>query len=450
MSKESRKRSSTRAWLRKKYKMGVAESLSFETDVRNTFGNYGLAEWKFCRGICRIVKESSLRREEIGELNEYMSIIASDAHKDEYDENINGLLFNEIKERFKSGFEYNLSVAREKSLSKQRVRNTEYKIIQVDSYEEASKYCGYTSWCVTQSHSMYERYTNNRTGRFFFCLKSGYESEGARCGDNAPLDNYGLSMIAVSITIDGSCNTITCRWNHDHGGNDMVMGIEELEDLLGMSFYEAFPPFTREELHSRGYYMLDEVEGELRSGKSFEELNINVSNGKGESKNPIYNRYKVIELYKKKNILDMETTTILFKDWFKEITFTDEGYVIGSIYGKSNIYPIIENTGHKVLEPILGKGEYDEIYGYSEGTVIVKKEGLENILRLSDFQLVSQEGWFDSCNEVVDGYSIVMCYDELGRSKQNIMDMTGRLCLDVEKIKASMEEQERLAMASKK
>ena len=79
-------------------------------------------------------------------------------------------------------------------------------------------------------------------------------------------------MIAVSITMEGEVKTITCRWNHDMNGNDNIMTIEQLEDLLGRNFYQTFKPYTREELHAKGIVLFDEVQGLLDSGKKPEEI----------------------------------------------------------------------------------------------------------------------------------------------------------------------------------
>jgi len=58
-------------------------------------------------------------------------------------------------------------------------------------------------------------------------------------------------MIAVSVNDDGSCNTVTCRWNHDNGGDDNIMNEEELSKLIGRNFYEVFQPYSPQELKKR-------------------------------------------------------------------------------------------------------------------------------------------------------------------------------------------------------
>lgn len=59
--------------------------------------------------------------------------------------------------------------------------------------------------------------------------------------DNFPFDDYGLSLIAVSVDETGSMNTCTLRWNHEHGVTDHMMSEKQLSELLGMKFEDAFP-----------------------------------------------------------------------------------------------------------------------------------------------------------------------------------------------------------------
>jgi hypothetical protein len=70
---------------------------------------------------------------------------------------------------------------------------------------------------------MYQSYTKNGLGRFYFCLKPRFEKVERIEGEDCPMDDYGKSMIAISVNDDGSLNTCTCRWNHDNGGNDNMM-----------------------------------------------------------------------------------------------------------------------------------------------------------------------------------------------------------------------------------
>lgn len=408
MSKESRKRALGRKWLREEKKMCLLDAIKEEKRIRNSLSNYGVADFKFCKGIVRMMTDGRLSPDEATELNEYLVIVGSDAHAEEYDADLNGMTFGEIKERFATQKEYKLDEDIERSKSVERKRNESYKIIKVDDYETAHLYQRYTTWCVTGSEGMYENYTDNGIGRFFFCLKDGFENVDEKQGENTPLDEYGLSMIAVSVGIDGAAKTITCRWNHGNGGNDHVMKVEQLEELLGMSFYEAFPPYTREELHKKGKYMLDDIGDMLKEGHTFDELGVSVLTDKSDSE-----RFKVVTLYGRMNVYDTTTNEIMFKTWFSKLAVTNNGMAIGEKYGESNIYYMAETEEHHIGDAALKKGKY-EFKEYSEGFVVVvdPESKKENLLNVDTLSLLSPDEWFKEAQPMNNGFSIVQGWDD--------------------------------------
>lgn len=427
MSKESRKRTAARKWLRMNKKMSVVESVREEKRIKNSLTNYGVAEFKFVEGITRIVSNSSLDNEELNEFDGFLNLIGSDAHMDEYDGNLNNLGFADIKERFASKKEYHLEEDKVRSKQKQRVKNDSYRIVKIDTPEEASKYANYTSWCVTTSEHMYGQYTGNGIGRFFFCLKDGFENVPKTSGPDAPLDEYGLSMIAVSVGIDGSSHTITCRWNHDCNGNDSVMSVEQLEDLLGMSFYEAFPPFTKEELHAKGKYMLEEIKDEMNNGgKKPQELGCFFMEDKSAS-----NRFKVISMYGRRNAYDTKENKVMFDVWFAKLEITENGMAIGERYGDSNIFSLTGDNGRKVCEPLIENGKYI-FKDYSEGCVVVQnpKDNKMHYLDLDTLELIKpndcpEDEWFKECQAMRGGFGIVAGWDEKGRIVWNLLYKDG-------------------------
>jgi len=95
---------------------------------------------------------------------------------------------------------------------------------------------------------MYSSYTKNGLGRFYFCLKPGFEKIKAVKGEGCPMDEYGKSMIAISVNDDGSLNTCTCRWNHDNGGSDNMMDTKQISEFFGVNFYKTFVPYSADQL----------------------------------------------------------------------------------------------------------------------------------------------------------------------------------------------------------
>ena len=216
--------------------------------LRHDLPNARLADCKFMLGLTRMFLENQLSSGcDIMQMNSTMKLLAS-YHAEEYDHNLNGENANVLIERFGESRTINLAENKRKSFKKAFVKNDNYKIVRIPDEETAKKYSKYTSWCVTKGQGAYDSYTNNGLGVFYFCLREGFEGEKEIKEKDCPLDSYGLSMVAVSVDIYGECNTITCRWNHDNGGNDQVMTVEQLEDILGRNFYETFKPRTREEL----------------------------------------------------------------------------------------------------------------------------------------------------------------------------------------------------------
>lgn len=236
--------------------------------IRTDMPNARLAQCKFLLGVVRLFLNKELADgNAIMKLNSYLPYIASDAHVNEYDNDLNGMSYDEIAERFRPMYTQDAENSRQESYGKERTVNTEYSIVRIPDFETASKYGDYTKWCVTHDDYAYDAYTSEGRGLFYFCLRKGFERVSKKVGEGCPLDEYGLSMIAVSVTDEGEPNTITCRWNHENGANDHVMSKDDLEDLLGVNFYEAFKPYTEDELLERGLYTVSILRRWISEGK---------------------------------------------------------------------------------------------------------------------------------------------------------------------------------------
>ena len=261
---ESKNRHHARKWIRQNHPEVLGRTLTNgmksdeEVICRELAGmmdNVKLADYKFLQGLARIYfDEMSKNPHEMvrmgNKLNGILKIISVEPHLSEYDRNLNGLSFKELENRFSETVSKNLSDDREKIASGSYSKNNDYNIIRINTFEDARKYGRYTTWCVTQpsGKSNYNTYTHNNLGVFYFCLKKGFERVPKQVGPNCPLDEYGLSMIAVLVGDDGSLWHCTCRWNHTNGGNDNIMDTEQISKLLGVNFYEVFKPRSVEEL----------------------------------------------------------------------------------------------------------------------------------------------------------------------------------------------------------
>ena len=193
---------------------------------------------KFILGVTRMFLDRQITDQRtISQLNTTLEYVSSDAHINEYDRNLNGMSAQDLIQRFAKAVSDDFEKNKSDINSMNFEGKSQYNIVRIDSFEQAQQYGKYTSWCVTHDEDMFNSYTHNGIGQFYFC-----ENEEAGECENCPLDNYGLSMIAVSVDENGRLNTCTCRWNHNNGGNDSIMDPKQISEVIGMNFYQTFKP----------------------------------------------------------------------------------------------------------------------------------------------------------------------------------------------------------------
>ena len=219
----------------------------FTENVLHDIPNVRKADFHLYPAVVRFVLNAgnSLDANTILELNKFIGVIAPKAKELGLDQNANGMSMNDFFTQFQGDVSQSETDDREASAQygeNNDGNNNGYKIVPIPTFEKANEYSKYTTWCVTQQSLAFKRYTDERTGIFYFLLKKGFENVPREPGSNCPLDEYGLSMIAVSFRRDGSVNTITCRWNHDYGGDDSIMSPEQVSKLIGTDIYSIFNP----------------------------------------------------------------------------------------------------------------------------------------------------------------------------------------------------------------
>ena len=375
--------------------------------IRTDIPNSRLQQCKFLLGVTRLYMEGQLNNgNAIANLNKTLKYIASDAHVNEYDFNLNGENLDTLVNRFKGVAKDDLQASMNASNARQLTVNNNYMIVPIDSPEEASKYGKYTSWCVTHHENMYNSYTHNGSGRFYFCLHKGFENEPKVKGEGCPLDNYGLSMIAVSVTMEGEVNTITCRWNHDNDGNDNIMTIEQLEDIIGRNFYQTFKPYTRDELHAKGVVLFDEVQELLDDGKKPEEIFdsvVNFSNG-----------FARVFLNDKYNFIN-GNRQLISNTWFDYCGGFENGFAYVKL---NNKYNLINTNGQ-----LLSDTWFDACGDFYNGFARVQLNNEWNFINTNG-QLLSKT-WFDNCGNFKNGFARVILND-----KCNFINTNGQLISD--------------------
>ena len=391
--RESKNMSKARKYIRSVNPNADAQQMidAIRTDIPNS----RIADCKFLMGVARMYLNGELNDQRtIRQLNQTLKLIGSNAHVNEYDQNLNNETVQSLIDRFATSVLADLDNQRNDVNSEQYQENGNYQIIPIDSFDEAEKYGQYTSWCVTHDEDMYETYTNGGSGRFYFCLRNGFENEEEVEGENCPLDSYGLSMIAVSVNEDGSCNTITCRWNHDNDGNDHIMTDKELSRLIGRNFYQVFKPYTEEELRAKGIMTFEYAKELLAQGVDPEKIFSYVDD--------FCNGFARVALGDTKwNFINTERR-LLSDLWFNYVDDFCNGFARVKLNNKWNL---INTEGEYLFD-----NWFEEAKNFNNGFVAVKLNNKWNFINTEGEYLF--DNWFDWVIYLKNGFYLVQINDK--------------------------------------
>ena len=345
---------------------------------------------KFILGVTRMFIDGELSSaNDIGNLNSTLKLVASDAHINEYDRNLNGMSAIDLINRFAKAMSDNLNA--EKEEINQMVFDTpsDYEIVRIDSFEQASQYGKYTSWCVTHDENMFKSYTSNGINQFYFCLKHGFEYVENIKGENCPLDEYGLSMIAISVNENGMLNTCTCRWNHDNGGNDTIMSTKEISQVIGMNFFNVFKP------NNIWRDLVNDAISRLNAGEPIDKV--------FDDCNDFYEGLAVVELKGRCNFINYNNDILSPNQWFDDCDSFYNGFGIVQLNDKYNFI----NQEGKILSP----NQWFEWCGdFENGFAKVKIKFKYNFIS-QDGKILSPNQWFDDCDDFYDGFAKVELND---------------------------------------
>ena len=287
--------------------------------------------YKFLYAICRMYVDRELQNaNDISTMNSMLKIISVEPHLSEYDHNLNGLNKEEIFQRFlpiqKKETEDEINFVKRMKFTGE----SDYEIVKIDSYQDASRYKKYTSWCVTQNNSHFESYSCDGINQFYFCLKKGFENV-RKDNKDAPLNEYGLSMISVCVDYNGMPLYVTTRYNHEFNGenNENLCSPRQVSEVINMNFFEVFKPSKKSEKFNK-YKIQEKLENGADINSLFDKVD--------KITNDFYlvqNDKKQSFLYKKKLIID----------WFK---FTFDIKKIKFIEEK-NDKPVIDYDGDVIF-----------------------------------------------------------------------------------------------------
>ena len=424
-----------RRYLEEKLGWNNEQIMDFFGKMKHDIPNVRMNNCKYFLGVTRMIMEMQLTNgENIIKLNSILKYINNDESlNSSFDRNLNGLTFEKLSEQTSDGMEQAYKLERERLGSTDfGERNTSYNIVKINTFKEASEYGKYTPWCVTHSKGAFNDYTNNGICVFYFCLKDGFESIPEKIGENCPLDEYGLSMIAVCVDENGECKTVTCRWNHDNGGNDNIMSTEELSSLLGVNFYEVFKPSTvfKDKLEKalslakKGDLSgFDNIYSFNKNGIAIVELNnkwnLIDTNGKLVSQRWFDNIYSFnkngiaqVMLNGKLNLIDVNGK-LVYQQWFDWIdNFNEDGFAQVMLNRKWNFIDVNCN--------FLSKQWLDWISEFENGIAKVKLNNKWNFIDVNGNFIYKQ--WFDYISDFKNGFAKVKL-----NHKWNFIDVNGKL-----------------------
>ena len=397
-----------RKYLEEKLGWNNEQIMDFFGKMQHDIPNVRMNNCKYFLGVTRMIMEKQLTNgESIIKLNSILKYINNDESlSNSFDKNLNGLSFEKLSEQTTEGMEQAYKSERERFSSTDfGERNTSYSIVKINNFKEANEYSKYTSWCVTQENKAFNNYTNYGICVFYFCLKDGFENVKEKIGENCPLDEYGLSMLAVCVDENGECKTITCRWNHNNGGNDNIMSTEELSRLLGVNFYEVFKPSTL--FKDTSTLFKDRLEKAMSLAKNGDFSGFDYISD--------FNEYGIarVVLNNKCNLIDTNCN-LLSQQWFDNISdFNEYGISIVVLNNKCNLIDTNCN--------LLSQQWFNNIYSFNKnGLAKVKLNNKYNFIDVNGKLLYKQ--WFDYISDFENGIAKVIL-----NNKYNFIDVNGKL-----------------------
>lgn len=338
---------------------------------------------KFILGVTRMYCDQELNNAQvINQLNATLKLVASDAHINEYDRNLNDLSAKELIDRFAKVMNDNFEAEKEKVNSMTFDTPSNYEIVRIDSFDDATKFSKYTDWCITHDSYMFDSYTNDGINQFYFCLRNGFEKVDKEPTDGCPLDEYGLSMLAVCVDENGRLNTCTCRWNHANGGNDSIMDTTQISKVIGMNFFHTFKP------NNAWYETVSNALKLIADGEPIEDVFdecYDFSEG-----------FAKVELKGKCNLIN-RNGEILSKTWYDWCDYFSEGFARVQLNNKWNY---INTQGE-----ILSQTWYERCYIFNEGFAKVVLKGKCNFINRNG-EILSKT-WFDDCHDFYTGFAQV-------------------------------------------
>ena len=399
-------------FLRSRGVVEYSEQMIYMGSLKRDVPNLRLNNDRFMVAALRMLFDGELSNDEDKRsLNVILKHINNCGQVYNYNYNLNDLKLSELSNKYIDEIKLNSETDRERSSQVQRGNGNGYKIIPIFSFEEAKQYSKYTEWCVSKELDDFKDYTKCGN-KLYFCLKDGFE-QVQRNDEGAPLNEYGLSMLAVLVDYNGDLSIISTRYNHEHNGenNDNLITVEQLENVLDVNFYDIFKPYTTEEMDELGIILISQAQSLLDSGKEPSEV--------FETCYEFSEGFSVVFLNNKTNYIDTNHKLLLPNQWFDFCCNFKEGFGQVEIDHKWNFI----NANGELLSP---NQWFDCCLGFSEGFARVKIDQKWNYIDKNN-KLLSNK-WFDYCYDFYEGFGKVRLDGKVRLyDKFNYIDTNGEL-----------------------
>lgn len=218
------------------------EVVSIIHDMYKIVPNTRLLNAKYLTGSIRLVYNEELDESQQETVNDIIQVIINDKKlTDKYDRDFNGLYYEELLFELSEEIDDLIKNERKATKAHSDKVNENYEIVYIPNYDKAKEYKSYVDWCITKSDFSFKTYTPHNEVFYFAIRKDFKEINKPETQPNNPKDEYGLSMLAISVRKNGRLASCTTRWNDASLGNKSL-NVNEICELLGCNFYEVFKP----------------------------------------------------------------------------------------------------------------------------------------------------------------------------------------------------------------
>lgn len=249
-----------------KEKLGIedfSQIRKFALQICHAIPNVRFNKCYYLLGVTRLVIDEKLRGKHISELNKILFNIEN--RGDKLSRDLDGMSFIDLWEEY---YEDEM-VTQAENVQKIRTTPTGYVIKHIETFDESYN-SGPQDWCITYEEEYFYSLVDaedciyivenpqmmaeverlETTPEFREKFDMMVEPTMADLGDfgsnKVPYDIYGLSRFVV--TVNPSDIMVYSRWNIPDGLDGDFLNMQELEEILGMKFNEAFPYIKPKEL----------------------------------------------------------------------------------------------------------------------------------------------------------------------------------------------------------